>query len=663
MPYNGYFMGSIIKEDTQGEPSAALTKTGKGRLFSQGYLRDAPAEEYLGDRETPVFVILDDEAGIERIAEDERVTIEPGAGYRAITVVTDRRILLLVGNAADGGDKRITLPFVETSGASAVGDSLMIAMRSGISWRCHAGDSGIDSVAAYIDRAGDTWRDVEATLDSVKRSIVAATSDRDAGNYDAALTAMGGARDDLEEIQERVDGFEAQWPGTALTERVEHLRDRCLARAADIKVGYARATVDRAETHWRQGEYERAREAFMSARRAYDAVGALPARYRTDVENVDQAIERLDRSLSRLDDAPLRSAIDADRRAREAEPGLATLEALEEARERYGTVLELESAVDDRAFAGDRDRIREQREAVTDRYVDTALDVGSDALEAGQWYSETGQTELAITELTQAIQALDRGLTVAESERPPAAERLRATRSEATALLATVRRTDEHDEDHADEIGSAVDREPGGLAQHDSTTGQEAPTPPAHSPVDTRTAAAADGGSNVVGTTTASPDEPDDGRAASSAGEPDESEPARSAVAETALDDRDPDAFDSIVRTVIEALGWEPESTASAACDYLANGAAGGGAIAVRSYPNTNDEPLTPERIRECAELAQSVPGVDRTVLLTTRPLTVDALDTAATRDLTILDRDAIATILAQDVPVDEQARRRLLDS
>ena len=435
MPYNGYMMGSIIREDTEGEPSAVLTETGKGGLLSQGYLRDAPAREYVGDGETAVFVLTDSDTGVERERDGARESIRPGKKYRAITVVTDRRVIILVGNAADGSDKRVTLPLVEVTAARAADGKLVLTMSSGVTWRCHADSDGIDEVATYVDTAADTWREVEATLDSVKRAIVDATAHRDDGEYEAALDAMRAARDDVEAVQERTEAFTSQWPGDAMVDRVDGIRDRCLETAADIRVGYARATIDEGEAHWRDGEYEAARTAFEDAREAFEAVRSLAPRHRTAIDDVDEALDRLDRSIERLDDAPLRNAIDADRRARESEPSCEALDALAEARKRYAVVLELDPGTGERRFAGDRDRIREQREDVTDRFVETALEVGTDALDAGEWYCGSGQEELAVEELDRAIEVLDRGRAIAESERPAHAEECRQKLSRARELL------------------------------------------------------------------------------------------------------------------------------------------------------------------------------------------------------------------------------------
>lgn len=624
-------MGSIIKEDTEGEPSAALTETGKGGLFSQGYLRDAPAREYVGEGETAVFVLTDDETGVERASDGESSTIPPGKGYRAITVVTDRRVIVLVGDAEDGGDKRVTLPLVETTAARADGDVLVLEMSSGVTWRCHADDSGVGEVADYVAAAATTWRDVEATLDEVKRAIVAATARRDEGEYDEALDAMRDARDDIEAVQERTVEFGAEWPSDAMADRVEQVRDRCLATAADIRVGYARTKHDEGESHWREGEYERARDAFEEARDAYEAVRSLSARHRREIDDVDRALERLEHSIERLDDAPLRNAIDADRRARETEPSLEALDALAEARERYEIVLELDPDAEQRRFAGDRDRIREQREDVTDRFVETALSVGTSALEAGEWYSETGKPDLAEAELERAVTALERGLSIASTERPGEAEELRQEHSTASDRLAALRESPTTD----GESDSKRRSEP---SPDDADTVADAAA------ADT---AATDGGL-AQRTTAPPPSAPEEGA---------QPVDAPAAAVEEELRNLSPGEFDRVVTTVVEAMGWRPEATASTACDYLARRPDGsGGNLAIRAFPNEDGDRIDPETVRECGRLAASVPSVEDVMIVTTRPLSDAATAAANSQDVRVLDVEYLAATLGDPTAIDARS-------
>lgn len=630
----GPFMGSIIREDTEGEPSAVLTETGKGGFLSQGYLSDAPAREYIGDGETAVFV-LSNGTGVERERDGDCQTIRPGKKYRAITVVTDRRLIILVGNAADGGDKRVTLPLVEVEFASGEDEALVVAMTSGVTWHWSVDASRIEEVAEYVDSAAEAWRTVETTLDAVKRSIVAATGHRDDGEYEQALDTMSDARSEIENVQERIASFGSRWSSEAMVHRVGRVHDRCLATVAEIRVGYARATVDEGEEYWREGAYDRARDAFEDAREAFEAVQSLALRHRRHVDDIDRAIDRLERSIERLDDAPLRNAIDADRRARETDPSLAALDALAEARERYNVVLDLDPGTDERRFAGDRDRIREQREDVTDRFVEMALELGSDALGTGQWYRGTDQEELAEDELDRAVTVLERGLPVAKTERPGTAAACQQQLSKARDALTDLRGEDGNREttEGVAETADSDDPDSQPVDAGDSQT---------HAPQQAleTDSTAADGG--VTANSDAS------GRTVrTGSGEGEKEMADGNASIERSLRQLSRSEFDEVVTAVVEATGWQPEPTASTACDYLATRDGDSGTLAVRALPNEDDEPIDPDAVLDSVTLAASVPNVDRVMIVTTRPMTDDARAAARSQGVRILDIAFLAQALA----------------
>lgn len=191
-------MGSVIRIDNQNDPTrSVLTETGEGGLFSAGYLREKPARSYLEGDERPVFVLTNQKRGIERSRDDDAEQITPGPGYRTIAVLSDRRVVVLVGDAGssagNGGDLCLTVSLVDVESVTTDGGrrdgSLTVTQVDGQTLTVHCGTGGLDDAAAYLTAASQAWIHVENVLDDVKRSLVAATGRLDDGEYDDALAA------------------------------------------------------------------------------------------------------------------------------------------------------------------------------------------------------------------------------------------------------------------------------------------------------------------------------------------------------------------------------------------------------------------------------------------------------------------------------------------
>ena len=103
-------MGTVIDSyNPGGVDEAVLRRTGSGGLLADGYLRDDPLESYLRDDETPVFVRSNSSKGVsyEMLETGERDRIRPGDGYRAFMLVTDTRLLFVVGDSSPGDRKSV----------------------------------------------------------------------------------------------------------------------------------------------------------------------------------------------------------------------------------------------------------------------------------------------------------------------------------------------------------------------------------------------------------------------------------------------------------------------------------------------------------------------------------------------------------------------------
>ncbi|MDS0221021.1 hypothetical protein NDI54_06635 [Haloarcula sp. S1AR25-5A] len=422
-------MGNIINLDNlEGGPPDVLTGTGSGGLLSSGYLHDGPALAAIDDAETPRFVLTSSKHGIEIGAPDSNETIQPGRRYRMIGVVTDRRLLLLVGNS--DGDTQFAIPHVEIdqiAGDRSLGHGVITFRRCGdTEWRVHCGKQGLVDLTAYLSHASQAWVRVENILDEVKRLLVTATEQRDRGDHEGALETVLEAEDRLDAAGETATEFGPPGDANALERRVTTVRERYVATLAEVRRSRARRAVDTGEQRWRRDDFETAYDAYEAARAEYEAIFSLPAASVPDLADIRGERDRLAAVIEDLERSPLRTAVEADNEAVAAEDPEIAADHWAEALEAYREVLELDWGADERRFAGDPEKVRDRLGAVAENLVAARRTVGTDAMEAGDWYADAGQPDAALEEYETARSAFQTALAAARDCYADATDHLEA---------------------------------------------------------------------------------------------------------------------------------------------------------------------------------------------------------------------------------------------
>lgn len=420
-------MGKIINLDNLGgDVPDVLTGTGPGGFLSSGYLHDGPARAAIEDDETPQFVVTSSKRGLEIGTQGSTETVRPGSKYRMIGVVTDRRLLLLVGEA--GGDTRFAIPHAEidqVEGDTALGHGRISFRRCGdATWEIHCGTQGIAELSAYLTHASQAWVRVENILDEVKRTLVTATEQRDRGDHDAALETAHDARDRLDAAAGTAAEFGPR--ESALESRVTTVRERYVATVAEVRRSRARRAVDTGEQCWRQNAFEAAYDAYDDARKEYDAALSLPAESVPDVGAIREERDRLDTVVSELEQSPLRAAVAADNDAVAADDPDVAADHWAEALDAYRDVLELDWGAETRRFAGDPEKVRDRLGTVAENLVAARRTVATDAMEAGDWYADADQPDAAVEEYETAVAAFETALEAARDCYPDATDHLEA---------------------------------------------------------------------------------------------------------------------------------------------------------------------------------------------------------------------------------------------
>jgi hypothetical protein len=174
-------MGEIFDVTTvERDLPEPLTGTEQSGFRSGKYLEDGPAIEAVGADERVHFVVTNRKQGIAMTGETTSHAI-PDRGYQTVVVVTDRRVIALVGQSA--GDERFTLDISEITAVSATAgrrtSRLAIDRADGPTWEIQTQASGLGAVASYLRKqsglSGDSGA-VRATTDSI-RGLFEATVD------------------------------------------------------------------------------------------------------------------------------------------------------------------------------------------------------------------------------------------------------------------------------------------------------------------------------------------------------------------------------------------------------------------------------------------------------------------------------------------------------
>ncbi|MEF8853561.1 MAG: hypothetical protein V5A44_09165 [Haloarculaceae archaeon] len=423
-------MSTVIETyNPDGVDEAVLRGTGSGGLLSSGYLRDDPLSSYVDENETVVFVRSNARHGVTRYQLDGsgETQFRPGDGYRTFTVVTDARVLFIIGDIRNGdGDRSIPLALadvevVEHSEGLLAGE-LALTTRSDVVWHFESREDLAD-VAAYLDAASMSWLRLESRLEAARELVVEAEQHRERQAYDEALSRLSAATEETAAARREEQSF-APDGVVAMADRIERTESRVRDARTKTLRGRAAHSVDCAERRWRNEEYEAAYEAYRAAHCDYVDVLAVADPDFEESAPVRKKLARVERNLAALEEAPVDRAEQAHERAREAEDPLERGAHLERALERYRRALELDWGVDDRRFAGDTSELRERIDVVATDLVKTRRREAARRVTAGNEHRANGREESARAAYREARDLLDETVDAAHELVPGAVDAL-----------------------------------------------------------------------------------------------------------------------------------------------------------------------------------------------------------------------------------------------
>lgn len=386
-------------------------------VFGGRVLEDTPAS-HLGE-ESPRYLLWNKTAGLEIDRSDgPTVRREPEENYRAVAVVTDARLLVVLGRAE--GDAVESLPYadvVEASVESAglLTDSLVLETLSGDRWRFSCRGT-VDSVAAYVDRVAQTWARASRLLEDAAEALDQADRRLESGDQEGAAAR----RDDAERhVETAADRTEQLGAGAApLRERRAELRSRIEATDQRIRAHRAASAHQRAQTAWTDRRYEEAATAYDAAIAGYEAARAIDTHSKVDDQQIARRLDgaRKERELLRV--GPLIDADTARRRAAAASDPERGATAARTALDLYRDALGLATAEPERPFRVDREAVRERAIAAADAAIDRALAAGRRWQATAEALTDDGRTDQAARVHERADQRFDDARALAAEVRP-----------------------------------------------------------------------------------------------------------------------------------------------------------------------------------------------------------------------------------------------------
>lgn len=142
-----------------------LTASTQGGILRTGYFHDGPLIERLEPDEQLQYLLSNRSKGLVIARPDEREEIKAGGKYRTGALVTDQRILFVVGR--EGGDWTQSLPHhsVEDSAASSgiLKDKLVVTTDDAEYRMFVRKHQGVADAAAYLTQAGIKARGADET--------------------------------------------------------------------------------------------------------------------------------------------------------------------------------------------------------------------------------------------------------------------------------------------------------------------------------------------------------------------------------------------------------------------------------------------------------------------------------------------------------------------
>jgi len=671
--------------DLRGRTDHELLTSGSGGLFDTQYLDGEPPAATLREDERPRFALRNKKAGVTITGQEDEEELIPGSDYQALAVVTDCRLVFLVGDA--GGDSVESVPLdeiVEASGESSgfMKSALVVETVDGTVWRFPVrGD--VSEVATFVDGAAQTWANARRLADEASERVTESREALERGEFDRARAVLSDVADTVETARTRVETL-GDGAVQALARRTSQLLDRLRQLEREIAAEKGAHHHAAAQSAWkRDHDFERAAAEYETAvteyERALGADGSVPA---------DEALQlRLKGALGErevLRAAPLADAQAAREVAMATEDPDEAAPEWETALTCYREAVALDWGEPERSFITDRDHAEERASEAATEALDARVAAGEDWMAAGDNIVQNGDRQQAEQAYDRAREHFRRARDIARELAPERLEELReqltrvderqsgdvvptAEAAESTlsvdAVAAKLDRTETGGGTPAQERHEATEPTPAiqrvdvgdAHAVESRTTKTEPDEPEVESPENVEAAITARETVPVEeGEESAAA--PADGTGAETDTEPatateeGATEPSDEDLAE-ALRELDEGALTDLVAAVWERRGWSAtvfSSTTKTVYDVVAMREEGDERLLLWTVHRPDGGALGATVVRRCATTRDSSQGADSATLVTSGTLTGAARDRAEELDVTVVDCEGLVEAIRE---------------
>jgi hypothetical protein len=628
-------MDTIVDLRARDGSHELLTETAvSGRIRTESLLGEDPLSSYLGEAETPQYVLRNKKSGVDVTQGESVRTMAPGDGYQALAVVTDLRVLFVIGT--EDGDRTGDVQLVDIVQAKSEDSgfrstALVLETLDERTWTfpCR-GDT--TAVASFVDDSAQAWASAERRAEEVESRLRDVHELVQAGEYDAASERVSGVKPTLETVIR-----ELQDVGPAAAEharqRVDALAQGLLELQGPIRAQVAGNAHAAAMDAWGQGEFEGAADAYCRAITAYEQ-----AIERESGPANQQLADRLrgairERELLRV--APLLEADTACRRARQLDQPETAATQWEDVLSKYRRVFDMEWPGDG-SFVATSERLREQAASAAEDAIDDYYEAGRRRLGSADEFSVGGRDQRAEVLYERARDQFQQARQLAAEAHPDRVD-------EVDDAISTVedRLDGNAPTEHLPVESLPITEVDVADDEDESDANDEAPT--AEQEYDE---------SSVIGRIQSQKTADTRSETADDAAQPDKpgDEPVTQAEIRQKLHDLEQEQFTEFVADLWEAQGWSTtvfSTTNQVVYDI----------VAMRDEPEqrrlllwsehrSGDGQIGPRTIERCATARDSSQGADSATLVTNALLRTAARQRAEGLDVTVIDGNDLIELI-----------------
>jgi molybdenum-dependent DNA-binding transcriptional regulator ModE len=625
-------MDTVVNLTDGGAKREVFTSTEvDGRLRTGKLLSEVPLSSYLEGEEEAKYALRNKKSGVTVEEGSDSTEITPGSEFQALALVTDVRVLFVVGMR--DGDRTESVTHSDMVQAKSADDGfrttlLVIETINGRRWSFPCtGDTA--EVASFVDGLAQVWANAERLADEAEESLEAASQHIDADEYEAAAESLADVKPNLETAVERLTEV-GEGAGAHIRDRAETLARRYHRLERPIRAQLAASAHAEGMTAWREEDFERAARRYEAAIDGYRQ--ALERESGSENERLRRRLRSALRERELLCVSPLVEADTARRRTQEVEEPEAAAANWRDVLDRYQGLLDLEWP-SDRGFVAQTEAVHTQAAAAAEDAVEDYYEAGKRRLGSADRFAVDGREERATVLYERAHEQFERASRLAEEASPERLDDLEA------ALETVEERLEGNRPSEAlpvDEL-SITARE----AESNSDSEEEA---------DPETTAGVGGGTSVIGRIQSQKQEESGDGSPGSVGRG-TGEAAGDGVTNTELRAElrklDDPEFTQLVADLWEAQGWS--TTVFAAARQVVYDI-----VAMREAPEeqrlllwtehrAEDEQLGPRAVERCATARDSSHGADSATLVTNALPRTAAEQRAEGLEVTVIDgRDLV---------------------